>query len=60
MFGLTRKPSKLLAEGHEEATLTRVTTPIGTADLVGKDPATIALSVAVDLVRAMAVETRVR
>jgi xanthine dehydrogenase accessory factor len=43
---------KLLAEGHDEAALARVTTPIGLASLTGKDPATIAVSVASALLHA--------
>jgi xanthine dehydrogenase accessory factor len=42
---------KLAAEGHSAEALTRITTPIGLPDLSGKDPATIAVSVAADLVR---------
>ncbi|HKC27785.1 MAG TPA: xanthine dehydrogenase accessory protein XdhC [Jatrophihabitans sp.] len=37
--------------GHDEQTLTRIKTPIGLADISGKDPATIAVSVAADLLR---------
>jgi xanthine dehydrogenase accessory factor len=43
---------KLAAEGHGPEALARITTPIGLPDLAGKDPATIAVSVAADLVRA--------
>jgi xanthine dehydrogenase accessory factor len=43
---------KLAEEGHSPAELARITTPIGLADVIGKDPATIAVSVAADLVRA--------
>ncbi len=42
---------KLAEEGHGPDELARITTPIGLADVVGKDPATIAVSVAADLVR---------
>lgn len=42
---------RLLAEGHTPAELDRIHTPIGVPDLSGKDPATVALSVATDLVR---------
>jgi xanthine dehydrogenase accessory factor len=42
---------KLAAEGHSAEALTRIITPIGLPDLSGKDPATIAVSVAADLVR---------
>ncbi|HKC27472.1 MAG TPA: XdhC family protein, partial [Jatrophihabitans sp.] len=37
--------------GHDEQTLNRIKTPIGLADISGKDPATIAVSVAADLLR---------
>lgn len=47
---------RLRAEGHTDADLARVTTPIGRPDIEGKDPATIALSVAADLVRLFARE----
>ena len=42
---------KLAAEGHGAEALARITTPIGLPDVTGKDPATIAVSVAADLVR---------
>jgi xanthine dehydrogenase accessory factor len=42
---------KLAAEGHSPEALARITTPIGLPDVTGKDPATIAVSVAADLVR---------
>ena len=42
----------LAAEGHSESDLARIQTPIGLLDVVGKEPATIAVSVAADLVRA--------
>lgn len=42
---------KLLAEGHTEADLSRITTPIGVPDLSGKQPAVIALGVAAALLR---------
>ena len=42
---------KLAEEGHGPAALARITTPIGLPDVAGKDPATIAVSVAADLVR---------
>ena len=41
--------SKLLAEGHPENALARVTTPIGLAALSGKEPAVIAVGVAAAL-----------
>ncbi len=43
--------AKLAHEGLDEAAIARVTTPIGLADLTGKEPATIAVSVAAALVR---------
>lgn len=42
---------RLLAEGHPAEALERITTPIGLPELAGKDPATIAVSVAAALVR---------
>jgi xanthine dehydrogenase accessory factor len=42
----TRFQRKLLDEGHQEHDLTRITTPIGVEGITGKDPATIAVSVA--------------
>jgi xanthine dehydrogenase accessory factor len=45
-----RRFSKRLAEeGHDEAALARITTPIGLPGISGKEPATIAVSVAADL-----------
>ncbi|MFI7602146.1 xanthine dehydrogenase accessory protein XdhC [Actinoplanes sp. NPDC049681] len=44
--------TKLAAQGHDDAALARITTPIGLPDIRGKEPATIALSVAADLLRA--------
>ncbi|MGV2917453.1 xanthine dehydrogenase accessory protein XdhC [Streptomyces alfalfae] len=37
--------------GHDEAAIDRIKTPIGLADITGKEPATIAVSVAADLLR---------
>jgi xanthine dehydrogenase accessory factor len=37
--------------GHDEATIGRIKTPIGLADITRKEPATIAVSVAADLLR---------
>ncbi|MCF3121012.1 xanthine dehydrogenase accessory protein XdhC [Streptomyces arenae] len=37
--------------GHDEATIDRIKTPIGLTDITGKEPATIAVSVAADLLR---------
>ncbi len=42
---------RLAEEGHGPDALARITTPIGLPDVAGKDPATIAVSVAADLVR---------
>ena len=36
------RASKLAEEGHDEAALARITTPIGLPEITGKDPATIA------------------
>jgi xanthine dehydrogenase accessory factor len=41
----------LSAEGHSPTALARIRTPIGLTDLAGKEPATIAVSVAADLLR---------
>jgi xanthine dehydrogenase accessory factor len=41
---------KLADEGHEAAAIARITTPIGLPGLTGKDPSTIAISVAAALV----------
>ncbi|CCH79265.1 conserved hypothetical protein [Nostocoides japonicum T1-X7] len=46
----------LAAEGHTESELARIRTPIGLPDLVGKEPATIAVSVAADLLRVFEAE----
>ena len=46
---------RALAEhGHDAAAVSRITTPIGAPEIAGKEPATIALSVAADLVRRFA------
>ncbi|MEU8137344.1 xanthine dehydrogenase accessory protein XdhC [Streptodolium elevatio] len=37
--------------GHDEGAIGRIKTPIGLADITGKEPATIAVSVAADLLR---------
>ncbi|MDQ6688763.1 MAG: xanthine dehydrogenase accessory protein XdhC [Actinomycetota bacterium] len=47
----SRFRAKLSDEGHDEETIARITTPIGIADLTGKEPATIAVSVAASLLR---------
>jgi xanthine dehydrogenase accessory factor len=43
--------AKLASEGHDEAAISRITTPIGIEELTGKQPATIAVSVAAALLR---------
>lgn len=40
---------RLAEEGHEEAVIDRITTPVGLAELTGKQPATIALGIATAL-----------
>jgi xanthine dehydrogenase accessory factor len=46
---------RALAEnGHDAQALARITTPIGVPEIAGKEPATIALSVAADLLRRFA------
>lgn len=45
--------------GHPPAALDRVRTPIGRTDLGGKDPATIAVGVAAELLRTVALESGV-
>jgi xanthine dehydrogenase accessory factor len=52
----TRFRQGLAVEGHDEATIARIHSPIGDPELVGKDPATIALGVAGELVRGFATE----
>lgn len=47
-----RFEKRLAAEGHSPTDLSRIQTPIGLPGLAGKDPATIALSVAASLVQA--------
>jgi xanthine dehydrogenase accessory factor len=44
-----RFEKKLAAEGHGPEALARITTPIGLPEITGKDPATIAVGVAADL-----------
>ncbi|WP_310529426.1 xanthine dehydrogenase accessory protein XdhC [Nocardioides sp.] len=46
----------LLVEGHDEAAVGRIHSPIGVPELSGKEPATIAVSVAADLLRLLAAE----
>jgi xanthine dehydrogenase accessory factor len=46
--------SRLAKEGgHDADTIARINTPIGLPDITGKEPATIAVSVAADLVRTL-------
>ncbi|MGO4341121.1 xanthine dehydrogenase accessory protein XdhC [Pedococcus sp. 2YAF34] len=52
----SRFRQRLAAEGHSPADLERITTPIGLPGLAGKAPATIAVSVAADLVRVLEAE----
>jgi xanthine dehydrogenase accessory factor len=47
----SRFRAKLADEGHDEQSIARIVTPIGIADLQGKEPATIAVSVAASLLR---------
>ena len=54
----SRFRQRLAVEGHSESDLARIQTPIGLAELTGKDPATIAVSVAADLVRAFESQAR--
>jgi xanthine dehydrogenase accessory factor len=42
---------KLAEVGHPDEVIGRITTPIGLPDLTAKDPVTIAVSVAADLLR---------
>lgn len=50
-----RRIERVLREwGHDDATTARVTTPIGDPRITGKDPATLALSVCVDLIQRLA------
>lgn len=51
---------KLSDEGHPEEVIERITTPIGLAGITGKDPATIAVSVAAALVRTLEQERTAR
>jgi xanthine dehydrogenase accessory factor len=48
----SRFRQRLAAEGHAPDVVARIQSPIGVRDLGGKEPATIALAVAVDLLRA--------
>ena len=44
----------LTVEGHDEATIGRIRSPIGQPGVPGKEPATIAVAVAADLLRVFA------
>lgn len=44
---------RLLEEGHTEAAVATITSPVGLPDLPGKEPATIAISVAAALLRTL-------
>ncbi|BFU45289.1 xanthine dehydrogenase accessory protein XdhC [Krasilnikovia sp. MM14-A1004] len=46
-----RFSTRLAAQGHDATALERITTPIGIPGIHGKEPATIAVSVAADLLR---------
>lgn len=46
----------LLVEGHDQAVVDRIHSPIGSPDVVGKQPQQIALAVAADLVRSFAAD----
>ncbi|WP_256840994.1 xanthine dehydrogenase accessory protein XdhC [Ornithinimicrobium cryptoxanthini] len=47
---------RLLEAGHTEASIGTLTSPIGRPELVGKEPAVIAVSVAAELLRALQAE----
>ncbi|WP_081737858.1 xanthine dehydrogenase accessory protein XdhC [Arthrobacter sp. H41] len=47
----SRFRSRLLAEGHEDAVVERISCPIGLPDITGKTPAVIAISVAARLLQ---------
>jgi xanthine dehydrogenase accessory factor len=53
----TRFRSTLLRDGHDAEAVDRVVTPIGLPTLAGKDPATIAVSVAAALLQSFADES---
>ncbi len=48
---------KLADEGHDESAIARITTPIGIPQLPGKEPATIAVSIAASLLQLFAQES---
>jgi xanthine dehydrogenase accessory factor len=49
----SRFRKKLAEEGHDESAIARIVTPIGDSGLSGKQPATIAVSVAAALLRSL-------
>jgi xanthine/CO dehydrogenase XdhC/CoxF family maturation factor len=49
--------STLLEDGHDRDAVERIVTPIGLPSLEGKDPATIAVSVAASLLQSFADES---
>jgi xanthine dehydrogenase accessory factor len=51
-----RFEKRLREEGHDDADLARITTPIGLTTISGKEPATIAVSVAADLLHTFEAE----
>lgn len=50
----SRFRARLAAEGHTDEEIARITTPIGVPEITGKDPATIAVSVAAALLPVLA------
>lgn len=52
-----RFEKRLLDEGHSRESLARITCPVGITDLVGKEPATIAVSIAAALLQTVAAES---
>lgn len=55
----TRFRKKLRDEGHDESAIARITTPIGLSAPSGKDPATIAVSVAAAMLQQLEQESAV-
>ena len=51
-----RFEKRLLEEGHPQAAIDTITSPVGLSNLVGKEPATIAVSVAAALLQTIAAE----
>lgn len=52
----SRFEQRLIADGHRPDVVARIKSPIGVPDLTGKEPATIAVAVAADLLRVPARE----